>query len=101
MIKERIMSFAAHELPTFTLKASICKTYSSSLIPGREPSNSWPTSCETPLESVADPGAVWGNFPPKRLWRPADKNAPLFGAYRSRNKNKKSTVETKQCFALR
>jgi len=24
----------------------------------------------------------------KRLWRPSDKNAPLFDAYRSRNKGK-------------
>jgi len=32
--------------------------------------------------AVADQGggAVWGNFPPKRLWRPFDTNAPLFGA---------------------
>ena len=25
-------------------------------------------------------------LPPKRLWRPSDKNVPLFGAYRRRNK---------------
>ena len=40
--RERIMSFAAHELPTFTLKGSTCKTYSISLILGREPSKIHP-----------------------------------------------------------
>jgi len=35
--REPIMSFAAHELPTFTLKGLTCKTYSISIIPGREP----------------------------------------------------------------
>jgi len=39
-------------------------------------------------------GAVWGNFPPNGCgtpfkWRPSNKNAPLFGAYRSKNKHKK------------
>jgi len=32
------MLFAAHELPTFTLKGSTCQTYSISIIPGCEPS---------------------------------------------------------------
>jgi len=36
--RERIMSFAAHELPTFTLKDPTCTTYSISIILGREPS---------------------------------------------------------------
>ena len=36
------MSFAAHELPTFTLKGSICKTYSISIIPGHEQSKILP-----------------------------------------------------------
>jgi len=36
------MSFAAHELPTFTLKGSTCKTYSISIIPGREQSKILP-----------------------------------------------------------
>jgi len=26
-------------------------------------------------------GGSLGQLPPKRLWRPSDKNAPLFGAY--------------------
>jgi len=35
-------------------------------------------------------GAVWGNCPPKPLWRPLDwrpfaTNAPIFGAHGSRN----------------
>jgi len=34
-------------------------------------------------------------------WCPSDKNAPHFGAYRSKNKGKKYSVETKQCFTLR
>ena len=39
-------------------------------------------------------GAVWGNFPSKRLgrfveWRSFDINAPLFGAYRSRYRDQK------------
>ena len=38
-------------------------------------------------------------FPLK--WRPSDKNTPLFGAYRSKNEDKKYSVETKQCFTLR
>jgi len=29
-------------------------------------------------------------------WRPSDKNATLFSAYRSKNKDKKYSVETKQ-----
>ena len=47
------------------------------------------------LVSVANPGdAVWGNFPPKHLWRPVEwrafvVNALLFGAYRNRNRDKK------------
>ena len=36
-------------------------------------------------------GAVWDNCPPNSCgallkWRPPNKNAPLFGAYRRRNK---------------
>jgi len=30
-------------------------------------------------------GAVWDNFPPKRLWRPIYMKCTLFGAYRPRN----------------
>jgi len=47
-----------------------------------------------PLTTVADPGgAVWGNCPPKPLWRPLEWrpfaiNAPLFGAHGSRNRFK-------------
>jgi len=33
-------------------------------------------------------GGSLGQLPPKRLWRPSDKNALLFGAYPSRNKGK-------------
>jgi len=34
-------------------------------------------------------GGSLGQLPtPKRLWRPSDKNGPLFGAYRSKIKNK-------------
>jgi len=46
--RERIMLFAAHELPTFPLKGSACKTYSISIIPGRDPSKNlpWPTDWE-------------------------------------------------------
>jgi len=41
-------------------------------------------------------GAVWGNCPPKRLWRPLEWqhfaiNAPLFGAHGSSNRDKKSS----------
>jgi len=47
-----------------------------------------------PFEPVANPeGAVWGNCPPKRLWRPLAWltfaiNASLFGAHGSRNRDK-------------
>jgi len=37
-----IMSFATYELPTFTLNGSTCKTYSMSIIPGREQSKILP-----------------------------------------------------------
>jgi len=44
---------------------------------------------------VADPGGgSLGQLPPPNgcgapfKWRPSDENAPLFGAYRSRNKGK-------------
>jgi len=47
------------------------------------------------LQAVADPGggAVWGNCPPKRLWRPFEWrlfaiNAPRFGAHGNRNRLK-------------
>jgi len=52
-------------------------------------------------------GGSLGQLPPPNdcgtplKWRPSDKNAPFFGAYRSKNKDKKYQVETKQCFTLR
>jgi len=39
--------------------------------------------------AVVDPGAIGGNCPTKCSveWRPFDINAPLFGSYRSRNRD--------------
>jgi len=54
------------------------------------------TLTETHPKPVADPGGgQFGATPPPNgcgvflKWRPSDKNAPLFGAYRSKNKDKK------------
>jgi len=50
------------------------------------------------LVAVADPGGQFGaTAPPNNCcaplkWRPSDKNATLFGAYRSRNKGRKYSV---------
>jgi len=49
-----------------------------------------PAMCDDALSQCLIQGGQFGvTDPPKRLWRPFDINAPLFGAYRSSNRDKK------------